>query len=219
LIKTYEENKEDPLFLFGVTMQNHGGYTYEGENFEQNVSLKDKELSDPVVEQYLSLIYETDKAVEYLITYFQGVSEDVVILFFGDHHPKLQQSFYEKISGKTASTLDEKQKMFEVPFFIWANFDIEEEYIECVSLNYLSSYVYDVAGLSLPAYNSFLREMENFIPMINANGYYSLSNDCYLGFEEAEGDERRWLDLYEILQYNSIFGEAKRSDVFFSPLK
>ncbi|MBR4880748.1 MAG: sulfatase-like hydrolase/transferase, partial [Clostridia bacterium] len=173
LIETYEAQKEDQLFIFGVTMQNHGGYTYTGENYTRHISINDPAYADPEVEQYLSLIHETDKAVEYLISYFQNADDNVVIVFFGDHQPKINESFYEAVSGTAANTLDEQQKRYEVPFFIWANYDIEEKHIDNTSLNYLSSYVYDVAGLTLPAYNNFLGEMEKVIPSINANGFYS----------------------------------------------
>ena len=214
LIDIFESQKQEPLFLFGVTMQNHGGYDYVGNNYTQHISLTGLNEEYPTVEQYLSLIYETDQAVEYLITYFQNVDEDVIIVFFGDHQPGLTESFYEAIGGST-DTLDLQQQRYKVPFFIWANYDIEEKYMDCISLNYLSSYVYDTAGIALPSYNQFLRKMEGSIPSINANGFYSLSSECYLPFDEANEAERYWLELYEILQYNSLFDTAHRNATFF----
>ena len=217
LIETYEAQKDEPLFLFGVTMQNHGGYTYSGENWTQTISLNDYEVF-PEVEQYLSLIRKTDEAVEYLITYFQNVDEDVIIVFFGDHQPKLDAEFYAAVSGTTADTLDEQQKRYQVPFFIWTNYDIEEKYIECTSLNYLSSYVYEAAGIALPPYNRFLRELEVVVPAINANGFYSLEEKGYLTVEQANEDELYWLQLYEMLQYNNIFDKKQKNEVMFPAL-
>lgn len=219
LIGTFETHKANHLFLFGVTMQNHGDYTYAGENYTKSISLNDYGSEFPEVEQYLSLIHETDKAAERMISYFQGVDEDVLIVFFGDHQPKINESFYETIGGTTADTLDEQQKRYAVPFFIWANYDIEEEYIECTSLNYLSSYVYDAAGIDLPPYNQFLREMEETIPAINANGFYSLNNGCYLPFDEANEEELLWLEMYEALQYNNIFDKTNQNEILFPLLK
>lgn len=85
LIDTYEREKDSRLFLFGVTMQNHGSYDYDGDNYVKHISLVESSGSFPETEQYLSLIHETDKAVEYLITYFENVDEDVAVVFFGDH--------------------------------------------------------------------------------------------------------------------------------------
>lgn len=219
LIETYEAQKEEPLFIFGVTMQNHGDYTYNGENYTQHISLDGFGDEYAEVEQYLSLLCETDRAVEYLISYFENVEEDVVIVFFGDHQPKLDEAFYEAIGNAAANSPDEQQKRYEVPFFVWANYDIEEAYIDCTSLNYLSTYVYDVAGIALPPYNRFLRELEETIPAINANGYYSLSAERYLTFDEADGDELQWLEWYEALQYNSIFDTACRNELLFPALE
>lgn len=218
LIKTFEAEKDDPLFLFGITMQNHGGYLYTGDNFDPQISLSDLKEDYPDVEQYLSLLHETDKAMEYLITYFQNIEDDVILVFFGDHQPTFTDSFYEAISETTADTLDAQQQRYKVPFFIWANYDIEETYVDCTSLNYLSSYVYDAAGIALPPYNRFLQEMEEAIPSVNANGFYSLSAGRYLPFDEATGEEQHWLELYEILQYNSLFDTRHRSSTFFPSL-
>lgn len=214
LIEIYEEQKDTPLFLFGVTMQNHGSYSYAGENYTKSISLSEHGTEFPEVEQYLSLIHETDRAVEYLITYFQNVDENVVIVFFGDHQPKIPEAFYEMI-GATADNLDDRQKRYQVPFFIWANYEIEEQYMDTISLNYLSSYVYDVAGIDLPPYNQFLREMEEVIPSINANGFYSLADGRYLSFGEANDEESRWLGLYKALQYNNMFDQEHRSETIF----
>lgn len=219
LIETFESQKENPLFLLGVTMQNHGSYTYSGENFNPGISLNAPAGDYPDAEQYLSLIHETDKAVEYLISYFQSVDEEVVIVFFGDHQPKLDESFYAAVSKTAADTLDEQQKRYEVPFFIWTNYDIEERTLNCTSLNYLSTYVYETAGLELPVYNRFLSEMEETIPAINANGFYSLSAGCYLPFEEASEAEQKWLEWYEMLQYNCIFDTKHRNETFFPTLE
>lgn len=215
LTETYEAKKDDPLFLFGVTMQNHGGYTYANEDRTQQISLTDYVDQFPDVEQYLSLIHETDKAVQHLITYFQDVDEDVVIVFFGDHQPAIDTAFYAAIGEAESNTLDEKQKRYKVPFFIWTNYDIEEEYIDLTSLNYLSSYVYDAAGLPLPPYNQFLRSMEGAIPAINANGFYSQANGCFLTFDEADETEQSWLWSYEALQYNNLFDKKHQNKTMF----
>lgn len=219
LIDTYEAQKDEPLFIFGVTMQNHGGYTYVGENFTSTISLTGAGSGSAEVEQYLSLIHETDKAVQILIEYFQNVDEEVLIVFFGDHQPKIDDSFYEAISASAADTLDERQKRYMVPFFIWANYDLEEKQIECTSLNYLSSYVYDAARIALPPYAQFLREMEATIPAINANGFYSADAGCYLTFDKANDEERRWLETYEMLQYNALFDKKDRNETFFPALE
>ena len=76
------------------------------------------------------------------------------------------------------------------------------------------NYVYEAAGLPLPAYNRFLAEMEQTIPAINANGLYSATGG-FVTFEEATEEEKQWLQKYEILQYNCLFGKKRRNQIFF----
>ena len=210
LTDAFEAWEEEPLFLFGVTMQNHGGYDVPG--FESTVTLTGQAYPD--AEQYLSLLRETDRAVEYLIRYFESVEEEVVVVFFGDHQPKLDESFFRTL-GNEEETLEDRQKRYQVPFFIWANYDIPEQEGILTSLNYLSNYAYEAAGLPLPAYNRFLAEMAEHIPAINSQGFYSNASGCYLTFEEASVEEQRWLADYRLLQYNSLWDTDNRSDRLF----
>lgn len=217
VIGLYEENSSQPLFLFGVSMQNHGGYT--DPDYEATVSLVGYEGDYPEAEQYLSLVHETDRAVEQLISYFEAVEDDVVIVFFGDHQPKLDEAFYGELTGEAEESLDTQQDKHKVPFFVWTNYDSEERYVSCTSLNFLSSYAYEAAGIPLPSYQRFLSEMEQAIPAINANGFYSLRTGAYLSFDEADSEEQLWLNAYEQLQYNSLLDSEKRNSTFFPTLE
>ncbi len=202
--ETNAKKKGASLFLFGVTMQNHGGYDYTGEDFFPNVKLENYSRESPKAEQYLSLLNETDSAVEYLLQYFKGVDRDVVIVFFGDHYPSLDEWLYSEIHGGPFITLEEKQLRYEIPFFIWTNYPSAEQEIELTSLNYLSNYVYKAANIPLPPYNRFLEEMQDIIPAINSLGYYSNKEQKFLTLSNASGEEYEKLNQYNMLVYNSL---------------
>lgn len=216
IIDRYESRAEDEdLFLFGVSMQNHGGYTDTYDNFEEKAYKLGDSYTD--ANQYMSLIHETDAAVEDLITYFSEVDDPVEIVFFGDHQPSLCNKFIKLLNGKGLSglSLEELQNLYTVPFFIWTNYDTEEEEIEMTSINYLSTLTLERAGIELPAYNQFLADMMEVVPAINSQGYYSVSNDGYIYVDDAKGEEAEWIQNYKILQYNSMFDKRNRSDVIF----
>lgn len=215
VIRVFEEKKESPLFLFGITMQNHGGYTYKGDDFEVTVSLEGYEKSYPEAEQYLSCIHESDWAVQILLEYFEQVEEDVVIVFFGDHFPGINDGFYNELDKGSDGSLDAQMKRFQVPFFIWANYGLEEQEVECTSLNYLSNYLYQAANIALPAYNQFLDELEEVIPAMNSRGYYSKTDHCFKYYDQMEGVEAQMLLQYEQLQYNSLFDKKNRNELLF----
>jgi hypothetical protein len=216
IIDRYQrKGRNEDLFLMSISMQNHGGYTEKYDNFDEKVRVLGMDYPD--VNQYLSLVHESDDALEYLITYFSQVSEPVEIVFFGDHQPSLSSSFYPNLNGKGLSGLteDELEALYTVPFFIWTNYDSPEEPVEITSLNFLATKALQRAGIALPAYNQFLSDMESVVPAINSRGYYSLENGCYLHLEDAAGEEAEWIQNYNILQYNGMFDKKRKSEIFF----
>ena len=203
----YESLEEGPpLFFFGVTMQNHGGYG--NEDYEARVHITGHEGEYPDAEQYLSLINQSDEAFEYLIEYFTSVDEDTIILMFGDHWPSLSSDFYTDILGDP-----ELQEFRKIPFILWANYDIQESKDELTSINYLSTYVYQTAGIH-PGYAAVLKDLQNAVPGICSMGYYSLDKGAFVSLSEAEGDEKSTLEYYQKLQYNNLFDHKHRIDLF-----
>lgn len=220
IVKRYEAREEGkPLFFFEVTMQNHSGYTEEFENFTPDVTV---EGSDSLaLSQYLSLMKRTDSALEELVGYFSEQSEPTIIVFFGDHQPA--DSVVEpiwRLHGKTGGNLSEEEEAlrYQVPFLIWANYDIEEKQDEVLSVNYLGAQVLDIAGLPLPAYQNYLVRLREEVPVITARQLqsrdgYTGNPDGYEDFleEEDQGASENgrgvtdMLDTYQKLQYYLLF--------------
>ncbi|MBQ8381924.1 MAG: LTA synthase family protein [Clostridia bacterium] len=214
VIRYYEEeSKTGNVFLFGVTMQNHGPYDYE--DFPAEVSLRGYSTEYPDAEQYLTLINRSDAALAELIAYFEQSERPVVVMMFGDHLPNLSQDFYEELHGGGFGSADEHMLQYKVPFMIWANYDIEETFVECTSLNYLSNYLYEAMGIPLPPYNRFLAELEERIPAMNAYYYYSVEKNCFLPYAELSSTAAEWIDWYKKLQYNCLFDVKRRNQIFF----
>lgn len=216
VIDRYESKAaNENLFIMGITMQNHGGYTDTYSNFPEEIYKTGRSYTD--VNQYLSLVHESDKAIQNLITYFEHVDDPVEIVFFGDHQPSLNSAFYEMMNGKGLSnlTMEELEDLYKVPFFIWTNYDSTEKTVDITSLDFLSTMALEQAGIALPAYNQFMADMMEEVPAINSRGYYSKSEGAFLHLDEAEGEEAEWIQNYNILQYNSMFDKKNRSDLFF----
>ena len=215
-ILDYLKHKDDgkPLFMFGITMQNHGGYSYAGDNFSTTVSLEGYSTDYPTVEQYLTLVTETDSAVEYLIKELKDYPEDTIVLFFGDHFPGLNHNFFEEVHGGELKTLEERMLLYKVPYFIWANFDIPESADNETSLNYLSVQLLEIAGLTYSPFYKFLDECRNVLPILNIYGFYSVADDAYISYSEASPVERDWLEQYAILQYNNLIDSENRDESF-----
>ena len=215
VLKALEESREQPLFLFGITMQNHGDYIYTGDDFTQTITLEGYETEYPMAEQYLSVLHESDRALEKFLAELENQERDTVVLFFGDHFPQIEGDFFEEVHGGSFEDLSQQMLQYTVPFFIWANYDIPEQTVDCTSLNYLGRYLLEAAGMELPPYYRFLKDLEEQIPSINAMGYYSVSQGTYLPVSQAENEEAWWLSRYAIVQYNGMFDKQNKSDSFF----
>lgn len=216
IIERFESKSgNEDLFIMSISMQNHGGYTEKYDNFPENIQVLGGTYED--ANQYLSLLNKSDEALEDFITYFENVDEPVEIVFFGDHLPSLKTKFFKSLNGKGLSglSLEQLQDLYTVPFMIWTNYDTEEVEMEISSINYLATLAMERAGLPLPAYNQFLMDVMEHIPAINSRGYYSIAEGGYKYLEEAEGEEAEWINKYEILQYNNMFGFKEQSELFF----
>ena len=217
IIKLYEENKkktDEKLFLFNVTIQNHGGYSLDTVGIPQWVALKGMERY-PQTEQYLSIMKASDMALKELITYFEAQDEPTLIVFFGDHHPSVETEFEEELFGKPLGSLslEEVQKRYQVPFFIWANYDIEEAHYDNVSANYLPLLTLKASGAELPPYYEYLDSLMGRVPMMNSLGYQdSLGKHHY--YEDGT-KEQNWIDEYKDVQYNALFDRENRKDELF----
>lgn len=207
---------DKPLFLMGISMQNHGGYEYDGADFKNTITLEGYSGHYPRAEQYLSLIHETDRTVDYLLTELEKYEKDTIVLFFGDHLPGVEKELLAELNGSQLDTLEERRIQHTVPFFIWANYDIPSEFVECTSVNYLSLYLLENAGFELPAYHRAMKDIQEVIPAINAFGYYSLEKHAFVPFEDASGQEAQMLEMYENLQYNNLMDTQNRNEAFFS---
>ena len=213
-------NADEPVFIFCVTMQNHGGYNYTGSDFDTSITLEGFQSDYPEAEQYLSLIHETDCAIKELIEFYQKVDREVVVVFFGDHLPGLSMSFYQEIHGGEFRTLDEDMLRYKVPFFIWANYDIAEEDVSCTSINYLTALMFNSCGMKVSHFQQFLLNTIDSVPAINSRGYYSIEANSFIAKEKKDlnmtlNEEKQALLNYAILQYNNMFEKNEKNSFFF----
>ncbi|MCQ2532382.1 MAG: sulfatase-like hydrolase/transferase [Saccharofermentans sp.] len=220
VIDKYKENRAEsdaPVFIFNVTMQNHGGYTKTYEGFSPDVFYSPNPGMYTEAEQYFSVARRTDSAVEYLIDYFSKVDEPTVICFFGDHLPSFKDGFYENLLGVNdiaQLSPEQMQKMYTTDFFIWANYPINNPTeINNISLNYLSTLLMQVAGIPLTDYQRFLTNLYMEYPIVTTLGISDRDGN-YIGGPEIIMGTDLW-NYYAVLEYNEVFGDKDRVSTFF----
>ena len=209
----YEE--KDPferLFVFDVTMQNHGSYYKSFDNFTPDVSViggKGAYLSS--TEQFLSLIKRSDEAFRNLCEYFSGQDEKTIILMFGDHQPA--DYVVRSIQQISEDSLEGQQQRYLVPYVMWANYDIEEREGSISSPNYMAIPLLEEAGIPLTGYQKFLKQLSEKIPVITQNAAMDSEGKFY---ERHDPALESVLFEYSLLQYNDLADTKHRLEHFFT---
>ena len=217
IIWEFEHKDENtPLFLFNVTIQNHGSYTVE--NYPAEVQLTDEPGVYPKAEQYLTLAGKTDEAFRKLIDYFSAQTEPTILVMFGDHQPSVEQEFLDKAYGVTQDSMTMAQYMnkFKVPFLIWANYPLTGDSTEITSLNFLAQYVLRNAGIQTSAYGQYLWNLQKTIPAMTFAGYFDAAGNAYSHLDTT--DYTPLIEDYGRVQYNNLFGGTDRqAELFAAP--
>lgn len=189
VIDQFEEKEEDErLALYIMTVQNHGGY--EDTSYTGDISVNGSQNS-VAWDQYLSLINESDRALEGLLSYFEESDEEVVVLFMGDHQPSLQPEEWMEYEMNF-------QDKFEVPYVLWNNYGQKMDVPEKISINYMASYLLKNCGIQQSSYYNFLESMSQEIPVINADLYIDSNGQVHYWQDQ---EYNQWIEEYRILQY------------------
>lgn len=132
IISLFEENLDQPVFLYTMTMQNHQPYRagrYAAERLQVTSPLLTQE-EQAAVTCYASGLYDADQMLGRLVDYFSQADEPVILVFAGDHRPSLPlgdgESLYTRLgavptASSTGWTAEDYQTMMATDYMIWSN--------------------------------------------------------------------------------------------------
>ncbi|MCC8104034.1 MAG: LTA synthase family protein [Clostridiales bacterium] len=214
MIEEYESSKaesDQPLFLFAVTMQNHGGY-WESSIYEEGlVDFTSDVYQDTTmlsIEDYVAGLHESDRALGELIEYFRDVDEDVIVIFFGDHMsdagPK-DEKLLDKAQWTESDSITQDYENHLVPFIVWSNFSNESQDAGVMEISMLFPTVLETYGIEKTAFWDFLVELKSVYAatdsmiVVNQDGTYA-------SIDEMTEIQQEYYENYRLLQYDYIFG-------------
>lgn len=212
--ENYKKNNKSPFFLFNVTMQAHSPFDKDFDNLPKDIKTE-YDTAFPQADRYMNLLKCTDDAFQRLVNYFENVDEPTMIVFFGDHQPRIEDKFYAEV--KKGYKLDEVYKeiyKYCTQFIIWANYDIEEQKDVYTSANYLSSLILDTAGLKKSGYQELTSKIRKDVPIITKHGYIG-KNGKFYELDDTKSPYYKILQEYNQAQYNNIFDTKNRVDSLF----
>lgn len=173
------ETDDDPQFIFDVTMQNHSGYTTGLLPMSMRSNYLIDGVYDAEVNEYLSLIEESDRALGEFLDALEDVDRPVVVVFFGDHQPFFP-SDYNDAWFTDEDDATHSERLYQTEYVIWANYDIEGRAQESdevdLSTNYLGATLMELIGAPMSDYQKAQMALRAEMPAINS-----------VGFEDADG--------------------------------
>ena len=132
IISLFEENREEPVFLYAMTMQNHQPY-YAGRYDREAVEVSSPLLTREELEGascYATGLYDADRMLGKLADYFSQAEEPVILVFAGDHIPSLPLesggSLYTRLGlvptvTSTGWSEEDYLTMMATDYMIWSN--------------------------------------------------------------------------------------------------
>ncbi|GAA4865921.1 LTA synthase family protein [Paenibacillus vulneris] len=208
IIKQVDET-DKPMFIYAVTMQNHGPYDdnrYGETSIKAEGNLTDSARS--ILETYTQGAHDADQSLQMLIDHFQQSDEPTVIVFYGDHLPMLGMDYdvYKQggMIGNGSWSLEDNKKMHSVPFVMWSNVDLPKEQVPVLSDSFLGTYVLDKLGMEKPATLALNESLMGQTPGLLRN----LVVDANGGLHQNVPDEAQaTVNEYRDFQYDQLFGK------------
>lgn len=141
----YLDFADTPVFLFGISMENHQPYTNKYDVHGITVSSDTIEagvLAD--VENYTQGVMHADKALRALVDYIDSREKDTVLVWFGDHLPTLGGNYaayaQSGMIDLNAMSIDMKEALQSTPYLIYSNFELADGMVAAGKDNDIASY-------------------------------------------------------------------------------
>ena len=222
IIDEFEANEakgDKPWFNYTVTMQNHMAYSSDKWDKNEIVKFDSNNLSSSVMDGLKDLatgLNYSDKALQYLIEYFDKVDEPTIIVFFGDHM-NLLGDYTEQVFEETGylkesyTSLDKDFDLYRTPIVVWNNYTDIKCDLGNISTFQILPTIFDIFELDMPMYFKFLNEIKNI-----SKGYArgvaldKFGNPSY----ELNNEQNEIYNKLNVIQYDQMFGNQYANDLF-----
>lgn len=206
LLTWIDENNATPLFTYLLTIQNHGGWDMNEAEMDTVHAMNDFGEYNGQVDEYLSCICQSDAAFQELTDRLKELDRDIIVCMVGDHCPVFAESIVDEEHRAESSFL-----LKQIPFIIWANYEIRERDEEIISLNYLVPTLLETAGVKLSSYYQYMLTLKSDVPVLTSTQgvYYDKFMEEYS--YDFVSDYTEKVNDYFYLEYNNLQKDREHS--------
>lgn len=169
--------EQGPQFIFDITMQNHGGYTWNNIPQDQLPSYAPRGVSGEIqseLNEYIACINKSDAALGWFLDELRTIGRPVIVVFFGDHQPGFANELNWAAFGESWDH-GNTARIYQTPYFIWSNYDVAgfdqaTQYLD-TNISSLASQVLEYAGVPLSTYQKASLTLQESLSFVNVFSY------------------------------------------------
>lgn len=226
LIRRFEEKGEEPIFLYGLSMENHPPYYNRKFSESSNLGTKSSLLDRAGLEVMDALAHglrDADAALGELLDYFAESDEPVMVVFLGDHLPGLfvteEDNLYTAMGYSTSSNTEEwgaqeMKRMHSTSFLVWNNYGADLEVPETLSCSSLGAKLLSWAGVERPLYFQWTDRASEEVLLYRSRLFVAGDGTAYeKPTRESEGTVDAWRNLVYDVLYGQGYAGSKITEV------
>lgn len=216
LLTLFEEKGDAPLFLYGLTMENHQPY-YDGKFSSPSgidytcPSLTGADLG--ALDSLIHGLHDADAMLGKLVDALEDCGEPVLLVFLGDHLPGLSlgtsDSIYSKLGYSSSPNTEdwdtqELFRMHQTSYVVWNNYGAELEAPDLVSVSGMGTQILDWAGLWKPLWFTWVDQAGEDMLLYRERLFVDGAGMPYAAPPEESAET---VSIYRSLVYDILYGE------------
>lgn len=198
------DNRENPMFLNLVTMQNHGPFL----DFYQDPigsDIEDQSRADEIGQYARGLAY-SDEAMTEFMEQLQDRDEETILVFYGDHHPGV---YNEEILDN-----GDPDDNMRTPYFVWSSETNESVQGGAITPAMLLPALYEVADAPVSPYIALLDDVRGSLPVLQ-HGRTLDPQGQPVDLEDLDAETESLLEDLTLVQYDFSIGERYSVDTMW----
>lgn len=192
-------------FIHLVTMQNHSSYIekYTEVNFNVEGAPNKNEAAN-----YMQDISYSDEAISSLLSKLDEFNEKTLVVFWGDHLPKIYGEHLYGLNGKFV--------MHKTPMFLYNNFTQENGNISVISPIYFKNHVLKQTNMAVSGFDALMMNLEENLPAFEKGIYVENgTKEAKDARSQLSEETKQVLEEYTLILYDITTGNNYSSDANF----
>ena len=200
-IKHFLNKANEPLFLFGISMENHQPYSYKYyyKTFTmraRNPNLTDKDHNS--FENFTQGVQDADRALGEICDFIDKRERPTILVFFGDHLPSIctrYSSYLDTGFISDMTSYESRMKLYATPYIIYSNFTLNKDNsnYDIVASYDLLNVLSNLIGSGKTQYMGYLDALREKLP------YYNVRLNKKITDEQKNFLKTQYFQTYKIM--------------------